>query len=217
MSNLTIHERLIYIGVNLTGDSGDVRASDWIDIEDTLHEGTIVCANEARLFLVLCSWVKVHGRHVIIEKLMKLQRQKKSIWLIALSHFAVSEGMANWARLIEKIKGEHALVPLKIAKQAVAHKGAEEIFNKTGFIISKGSLRVRESDVAEPTQLLARNLQYKNRLKYGANWRADIVSAIEKGIENPNRISKITGCSYPSAHRVFKDFKLLMYEKSITK
>ena len=210
MDNYSIDQKLVYIGINLTSSSGDIKEGDWVDIEETIYEGSFEGVNDARIFLVLCSWIKVHGRHVIIEKLMKLQKKKKSVWLIALSHFAVSEGMLNWSRLIEKIQGEHALVPMKMAKQAAEYKGREEIFKKTGFIISKGSFRVRESDVATPVRLIERNHQYKNRFKYGANWRADIITAIEMGIENPNRISKITGCSYPSAHRVFNEYKLVM-------
>ena len=56
-------------------------------------------------------------------------------------------------------------------------------------------------------ELLAqRNPQYRNRLIIGPNWRADIITEIERGAKNPNQISKKLNCSYESAHRVWNDY-----------
>ena len=82
-------------------------------------------------------------------------------------------------------------------------------FYTNGFLIPKNSIRVRETDVAPKKKLIQENLQYKNRYVYGANWRADIITAIQLlEFENPYQITKAIGCSYPSAHRVFNDYKL---------
>ncbi len=81
---------------------------------------------------------------------------------------------------------------------------------KIGIMIPEGSLRIRDKDVLPAEILLKKNMQFKNRLLFGANWRADIITAIEWGMENPNRISKLLGCSYEPANRIFREYMLVM-------
>ena len=208
MDNFSLDEKLSYIGVRLSTAESPLAPSDWIDIEETIYEATLEATKDSRLFLVLLSWVSVHGDHVIIEKLMKLQKKQFSNWLVPLSIFAVDKGFHRWKKLIQKVEGEHALSNLKVAKQSIAFKGGEDGYLEFGFLIPKGSLRVRKSDVASKERLISENRQYRNRYLFGANWRADIITAIEKGYENPYRITQAIGCSYPSAYRVFKDYTL---------
>jgi hypothetical protein len=59
-----------------------------------------------------------------------------------------------------------------------------------------------------PEELLKINLQFRNRLIYGANWRADIITAIQMGIDNPNKIKELIGCSYEPANRIFKEYSM---------
>jgi hypothetical protein len=56
--------------------------------------------------------------------------------------------------------------------------------------------------------LIKSNLQYKNRFIYGANWRADIITAIQFGYDNPSKIKDLIGCSYEPANRIFKQYKM---------
>ena len=58
--------------------------------------------------------------------------------------------------------------------------------------------------------LTKNNIFYKNRLLFGSNWRADIISCIQKGEENPSQIKKRLHCSYETAHRVFSDYSKFM-------
>ncbi len=58
----------------------------------------------------------------------------------------------------------------------------------------------------KPEMLARINNQYKNRLLYGANRRADIITAIEFGMKSPYEISKKLNCSYDPAHRIFKEY-----------
>ena len=48
-----------------------------------------------------------------------------------------------------------------------------------------------------------------NRILFGCNWRADIISAIEIGSENPTEVKNRLKCSYETAHRVFNDYRLI--------
>ena len=206
MGNSSLNQKLSYIGVRIVNSKDNDSKSEWIDIEETIYDATFEVENDSRLFLLLCSWVKIHGNYVVIEKFLKLQKKRESKWLIALAIFASSEGSHKWKRLIKKVDGQNSLSTAKAALQSISYKGEVGVFSKYGFLIAKGSIRTRESDVATPKRLIKENQQYKNRLIFGANWRADIITAIQKGYENPYRITKAIGCSYPSAYNVFKDY-----------
>lgn len=209
MSKLSLNQKLSTIGVRLAGVPAKLFEKVWVDIEETLYEASLEVENDSRIFMLLCSWVKYHGENIVVEKLMKLQKEEESKWLVALAVFATDQKIHKWKSLIQKVSGKHALSTIAIAKQSISFKGKEESFYKHGFLIPKDSIRTRASDVATKEKLIKENLQYKNRFLYGANWRSDIITAIEMGYENPYRIAKATGCSYPSAHKVFNDYKLV--------
>jgi hypothetical protein len=58
------------------------------------------------------------------------------------------------------------------------------------------------------TLLAAVNLQHRNRYPYGPSWRADIVTAIESGLDSPAAIARRVGCSYEPAHRVPREWRV---------
>lgn len=207
MPNRALDQRLHYIGIQISS-AKKVDYVDWIDIENTLYESSLEVFQDSRLFSLLASWVSVHGDYVIIEKLMKLQKKRNSPWLVALAICAVNLGFHQWKRLIKKQKGELALVDIFLAKSFISIKGEEPNFRKFGFFIPVGSVRIRSSDVLSNEKLVKKNRQYRNRLLYGACWRADIITAIEKEIKNPYQIAKTLGCSYEPAMRIYKEYKL---------
>jgi hypothetical protein len=209
MRNISLDQKLSFIGVQLASVK-KIKHAQWIDIENTLYEATLDVPRDSRLFLLLCSWVSVHGDYVVIEKLMKLQKKKNSPWLVALSICALNMGFHQWKRLIKKQQGLHALVSTELALSSIGLKGEEPHFRKNGFLIPIGTLRVRPSDAEIPERLLKKNPQYRNRLLFGASWRADIVTAIEMGMNTPYQIAKTLGCSYEPAHRIFKEYTLAM-------
>jgi len=53
------------------------------------------------------------------------------------------------------------------------------------------------------------NIFIHNRILFGCNWRADIISAIEIGGKNPTEVKNRLKCSYETAHRVFNDYRLI--------
>ncbi len=209
MNKLSLNQKLNVIGVRLATTPDKVSKKIWVGIEETLYEASLEVENDSRIFMLLCSWIKYHGEHVVVEKLMKLQKEGESKWLVALAVYATEQKYHKWKSLVKKITGKHALSTIAIAEQAISFKGEEPSFYKHGFLIAKGSIRTRASDVATKQKLIKENLQYRNRFLYGANWRSDIITAIEMGYENPYRIKKATGCSYPSAYKVFNDYELV--------
>ena len=76
MTNLTLNQRLSYIGVRLAGTYTQPIEKIWIDIEETIYDATLEVKNDGRLFMLLCSWVGVHGKQVVIEKLLNLQKKE---------------------------------------------------------------------------------------------------------------------------------------------
>lgn len=209
MSKITLDQKLYYIGLQLAGVP-KIRGSQWIDIENTLHEATLEVFQDTRLFSLLCSWVFVHGDYVVIEKLMKLQKKNNSPWLIALAIDAYNQGFHQWKRLIKKQNDFLALVDNELALSLIKLKGEEPNFRKHGFLIPKGTIRLRLSDAQTLKKLVKMNRQYRNRLLFGASWRADIITAIEIGMKTPYQIAKTVGCSYEPAHRIFKEYALAM-------
>lgn len=207
-NNLSLDEKLQYLGFQIFAKK-KVGLESWVDIEGTLHEASLEVPKDTRLFSLLCSWILVHGDYVIIEKLMKLQRKNHSPWLVALAICAGNKGFHQWKKLIKKQKEEYALVDISLAKSSISIKGEEPNFRKYGFWIPKGSIRIREGDVLTKERLVKKNLQYCNRLLFGSSWRADIITAIEKGIKTPYQISKLLGCSYEPALRIFKEYNLV--------
>jgi hypothetical protein len=207
MSNLSLDQKLAYIGVQIVTPNRPL-SKIWIDIEKTLHEATLEVSSDTRLFSLLCSWVSVRGDYTIIEKLMKLQKKRNSPWLVGLAICASNLGFHQWKRLIKKQKAELFLVDHGLAVSAIAVKGEESNFRKYGFLMPKGVMRVRASDAQTPKRLVTKNPQYRNRLLFGACWRADIITAIKMGMKTPYEISKTLGCSYEPAHRIFKEYLL---------
>lgn len=207
MSNITLDHKLVYIGLQIVTSKRSY-FKEWIDLEQTIYDATIEIQNDTRLFSLLCSWVSVHGDYVVIEKLMKLQKKMNSPWLVALAIYAANSGFHQWKRLVKKQSAIYALVDQDLALSSISMKGEEPEFQKNGFLIPKGSIRVRNSDVLSTHRLIKQNLQFRNRFLYGASWRSDIITAIENGIKNPYQIAKILGCSYEPAHRIFKEYLL---------
>lgn len=215
MSNVSLNQKLSHIGIRLAGLTTELTEKVWIDIEETLYQASLEVESDSRLFMLLCSWVSVHGKYVVIEKLLAWQKQKESAWLVGLAIFAVAHKIHGWKSLIKKIEAERSLSTNQIARAAIDFKGEDNTFKNTGFLIPKGSLRIRSKDVATVLDLSRENLQYRNRLLIGSNWRSDIITAIQLGYKNPYQIAKATGCSYPSAFYTFKDYAIFQQLNSI--
>lgn len=200
--------KLVKIGIQIARLDFDSNLDEWIDIEKTLYEASLEITDDSRLLSLLSSWVLIHGDRVIIEKLMKLQKNRNSPWLVAIAIVACSHGFHNWKRLLKKQKQEMFMVDRQLALSSIKLKGEEFGMKKYNFLVPKGAIRIRERDVLTVTELAKVNLQYRNRLIYGASIRSDIITAIEFGFKTPYAIAKAVGCSYEPAHRIYNEYKL---------
>lgn len=216
---LSVNQKMRLIGLRIGFDDALVNPKHLsvfdYDIEETFLAATFEAENDLRILRILISWVKVHGDYVLIEKLLKrlkaweaIKGESSAFQLLAAT--AVIAGFSGWKRgLRASVKkpiypGNKALL-----LSSIELKGVDPMFSPLGIMVPHNYLSPRESDVFTVHELLSSHLQYRNRHLFGANWRSDIITAIESGIENPFRISKVVGCSYEPAHRVFGEYQLL--------
>ncbi|RYZ93147.1 MAG: hypothetical protein EOP06_02000 [Proteobacteria bacterium] len=74
-------------------------------------------------------------------------------------------------------------------------------------LLRSTSLEGERPIVLDKAELAKVNTQYHYRLVYGAQWRADIVRAIDEGAKNPSELSRLTGASYEPCYRVWNEWK----------
>lgn len=214
--NPSLDHHLEAIGFRLAHAASSSRPPDdhEADIERTLLDALTELPSDRRLASLLFSWVKVHGAHVIVEKLRKLAGPARfdpdspAIWLSALAAFAVENGVRKWSKLLVKPPRVILLYPAELTESAIALKGAIKWLEAAGFLVPAGSLRIREDDVLSPAELVRHNRQFRNRYLYGASWRADIITAIQEGCTRPAAIVRRVGCSYEPAHRISREYTL---------
>ena len=170
---------LARIGFRLFHDSAGDDASTRTDIEETLLSIVGMFSEDYRLASVLLSWIKVHGNHVIVEKLAKIANRPEhgavaTTWLALAAAWAVECGFHKWRKLARPVPGPVYFYAPDVSEAAIARKGLLSWPEPLGFRIPNSFLRIRESDVLTPAELIAVNPQYRNRYLYGASWRADI-------------------------------------------
>jgi hypothetical protein len=217
---MSLNYKLKQIGINISFTESSLISDDlkFIDIEKTIVESIIEAPNDPRLISLLLSWIEVHGKYVIVEKLSKLIEQtlinnndfKKNRWIYVLAAYAFSRKYHKWKKLCCNGSKKIYVYPKELTLSAIKIKGAIPWAKKFNILIPKNSLRVRTNDILSPQDLLKKNLQYKNRYIYGVCWRADIVSAVQLGIKKPTAICQILGCSYEPAHRISKEYQMAM-------
>jgi hypothetical protein len=216
--NVSLNHRLTAIGFRIGFDGPDLKLNHLLlleegDLEETLIRGAFEARSDFRLLSVLLTWISVHGNYVIVEKFSKKREAFEKVQgtnrvLDLMAAQAVVCGFHKWKKLI-RTSVKHPEIPVdpQLLGPSIQYQGADDDLKKFGILVPKKLLRIRADDVMTPSALARLNAQYRNRLLFGASWRADIVTAIECGVKNANQISRLLGCSYEPAYRVFKDYR----------
>lgn len=210
---ISVHA-LIAIGFRLASTEVEQAKPERVDIESTLLDVIGTFTEDYRIASVLMSWIKVHGNYVIVEKLSKLydkackEPNGPLPWMTLIAAWAVECGYHKWQKLIKKETGPVYLYDPEVSESAILRKGLVPWLEPLGFRVPENSLRIRESDVLTPKELIQFNRQYRNRYIFGASWRADIVTAIQNGATTPMEIRRIVGCSYEPAYRISHEYLL---------
>jgi len=210
----SLDQKLYSIGIQLAGDF-ERRTHDFVDIEETLIEACYQINSDGRLLSLIMSWVKVHGNYIVTEKLIKIYKRVskergETPWFNALLSFAAHECSQKFSKWVKKEKKKVFWQSKEITENLIALKGALPYWEKINIFVSVSSLRIRDRDVLTPKELVKFNYQYRNRYLYGPSWRADIITMIDSGITTPSKISKLLGCSYEPANRIFREYSTVM-------
>ena len=207
-----LYSKLFSVGFRVNSEL-DISDKNAPDIESTIIEALYGVDSDSRLLSLIFSWLKVHGNHLIAEKFFKFYKKHSQIrgecpWFYASCAFLVENGDHRFKKGL--VKQSSAVWSGGSPKPSgIELKGAVPYLKKLNIMMAEGSIRIREQDALSVEELIKKNHQYRNRFLYGDNWRADIITAIEKGMDNPYKISKALDVSYPSARQVFLNFMLV--------
>ncbi len=186
------------------------------DLEETLVEVCDLALSEPALPNLLATWVVVHGQRVRTEKLNALAKAyrkkhgRKLFWLCVLAHFAVSKGHKKWALVAKSLNSEASMEQPAAAKAFAEVVGTASFLQGTGLYVTEKSLRVRDEDVDSVEALAQKSLQYRLRILYGSEVRADVRYAMMEGASSAKEVSKRVFCGRSTAEILFKDFSLFL-------
>ena len=213
MKSPSFNTALSKIGIGIWAEDIDKKYKGFIDIEETLIKALYEAPTDGRLLSLVFSWQKIHGEHLIAEKFFKIaslyERVRGPNHLInAFCAYSVHLGFHKYKKGATRLKEEKFLT--SEAPGAIKAHGAVDWLKKINILCPTTYFVLKEESIVSSEDLIKSNLQYKNRFIYGANWRADIITAIQFGYDNPSKIKDLIGCSYEPANRIFKQYKMAM-------
>lgn len=213
MKATNLNTALSLIGFRINSNDLQKKSNAYIDIEETIIKALYEARNDGRLLSLIFSWQKNNGEYLITEKFFKLRdRYQKefgpNILINAFCAFSVHLGLHKYKKGCIRLKKEQYL--LREAPAAIKSEGAVPWLMEINILCPNTHFVLKMESVMPSSELVKINKQFKNRLIYGANWRADIITAIQKGIINPSKIKELIGCSYEPANRISKQYLMAM-------
>lgn len=215
MNDLSFTEKLAAIGILISDKDFTQKKDSYVDIELTLAEAFITIhhlKDRLRILTLLMTWVEVHGWCVIQEKLKKhlykLPRNDlMSSYAALIGAYAGSLKLKSWDHLlIYAPKPDSEILEISIPS-AIELRGEDDWAKKSNFQLATGSLKTNTKWVLSRSQLAKTSIQYKNRLILGANWRADVLTAVHYGATRAADVQKILPISKEPANRIIKDLR----------
>ncbi|MBC7540193.1 MAG: hypothetical protein H7281_15315 [Bacteriovorax sp.] len=213
METPNLNTALSRIGFRIASNDLDNSTEYYVDLEETLIKALYDARDDGRLMSLIFSWQEMNGEFLIAEKFFKVRDRYQKILGVnhlinAFCAYSVHLGLHKYKKGSIRLKNEKYL--LREAPAAVKSSGAVPWLKEINIICPISQFILKSESVMPPKELVKFNLQFKNRLIYGANWRADIITAIQLGIENPSKIKELLGCSYEPANRIFKQYSMAM-------
>ena len=211
MENPSFNTALTKIGIRIWSNDIDEKYKGFVDLEETIVKALYEAPNDGRLMSLYFSLQIGHGEHVIAEKFFKLCSHYERVREIhhmkhAYSAYSVHLGFHKYKKGAVPLRKEKYLT--LEAPAAIKAHGSLDWLKKINILCPTTYFLLKEESILSSKDLIKINLQYKNRFIYGANWRADIITAIQYGYDNPSKIKDLIGCSYEPANRIFKQYKM---------
>lgn len=188
------------------------------DVDANIEE-TLVFASELgmdetdlRVLAVLTTWLGVHSGHVNADRLIRAVSKHPSERVRAYWS-AVGQWLAKdrrFARLSHAYEGP----PIELLSVGtdfqIGRRGEDERFSGSVLRVPSGTLRDRPVDVLGPAALVRLHPGYRNRVRMGPTWRADVWTVLEREPDQSvAEVARVTGCSFATAWQVVQDFALL--------
>jgi len=172
--------------------------------------------HDFRVLSVLTTWLGAHHHYVNADRLVRCVSEHPSLrvrayWSAVATWLGKDRRLARLRKLYDG--AAVALLPVGTDFQ-IARRGADKRFLGTGLRVPAGTLREREADVLTPAELARHHAGYRNRVRLGPTWRADVWTELERAPHAPvANIAKRAGCSFATAWKVAQDFALLHSSK----
>jgi len=183
-------------------------------IEETLvHASALGMDNhDLRVLAVLTTWLGVHHDHVHADRLVRCVSRHPSERVHAY-WAAVAQWISKdrrFARLVTLYEGPLVeLLPVGTDFQ-IARRGEDERFAGSMLRVPGGTLRDRDADVLRPEALVRQHAGFRNRVRMGPTWRADVWTVLERAPDlSAAEAARRAGCSFAAAWQVVQDFALL--------
>jgi hypothetical protein len=183
-------------------------------IEETLVHASSLAMDDAdlRVLAVLTTWVGIHHGHVNADRLIRCVAEHPSRRV-----HAYWAAVAHWLRKdrrLARLLALHQGPPLEVLPVGtdfqVARRGEDPRFVGSALRVPAGTVRDREADVLLPEVLVRRHPGYRNRVRMGPTWRADVWTVLERAPDlSAAEAARRAGCSFSAAWQVLQDFALL--------
>lgn len=198
------------IGMNFAAE-----ANVYAPIEETLVFASRLGmdAGDLRVLSVLTEWLGVHASHVNVDRLVRCvgehsSERVRAYWAAIAAWFVKDRRFSRLEKLhIAETRVD--LLPVGTDFQVSRH-GEDPRFADSSLRVPAGTLRERSSDVLAPEVLARRHPGYRNRVRMGPTWRADVWTVLEEspGIRAAD-VARRVGCAFSTAWQVSQDFKVL--------
>ena len=202
MATPNLNTSLARIGFRISSKDIDNDTKDYVDLEETIIRALYEAKTDGRLLSLIFSWQKIFGEYLITEKFFKVRDRYE----IKSGANHLINAFCAYSLHIGLHKYKTVQFLLREAPAAIKASGAVPWLKEINILCPNSHFILKEESIMTVKELVKFNLQFRNRLLYGANWRADIITSIQSGAKNPSQIKKIIGCSYEPANRIFKQY-----------
>lgn len=206
MTSVTVDSLLKGIGCNMMA-----KAPKNMFPEECLADLSLHLLQDSKALVLAIGAVKAHASVLHPEFLLKTFRNRQCDFNVIGALLAKTQDR-RFQKVIEFCREQKFVSPKPTKMLSFALKigqsSADVEFKSFGIQIS----HMDPVDLKKITTIevfLKNNVYIYNRLLFGCNWRADIISVIERGLDSPTAIKNRLQCSYETAHRVFNEYTLV--------
>lgn len=206
MTSVTVDSLLKGIGCNMIA-----KAPKDMFPEECLAELSLHLLQDPKALVLAVGAVKAHAPVLHPEFLLKTIRNRQCDFNVIGALLSKTQDR-RFQKVIEfcRVQNFVSKKPAKMLSFALKIGQSTADVEFQGFGVQVSLLdAVDDKKITKIELLLKNNVYIRNRLLFGCNWRADIISVIDVGLDSPTSVKNRLGCSYETAHRVFGEYTLV--------